>query len=97
MSECSFFFFKKKTAYERRISDWSSDVCSSDLRLTRARLGEYAAAGWFTPQEVDMLATGAGRRAALNWARTLRGDRRDLMRTFKIGRASGRERVCQYV
>src|SRR3546814_6791909 len=26
-----FFFFKQKTAYERRISDWSSDVCSSDL------------------------------------------------------------------
>src|SRR3546814_7559295 len=28
-----FFFFKQKTAYERRISDWSSDVCSSDLFL----------------------------------------------------------------
>src|SRR3546814_8872396 len=30
-----FFFFKQKTAYELRISDWSSDVCSSDLRLER--------------------------------------------------------------
>src|SRR3546814_4602952 len=30
-SFCSFFFFKQKTAYEMRISDWSSDVCSSDL------------------------------------------------------------------
>src|SRR3546814_5392280 len=29
----SLFFFKQKTAYEMRISDWSSDVCSSDLRL----------------------------------------------------------------
>src|SRR3546814_3498205 len=29
-----FFFFKQKTAYEMRISDWSSDVCSSDLRST---------------------------------------------------------------
>src|SRR3546814_6855169 len=29
---CFFFFFKQKTAYEMRISDWSSDVCSSDLR-----------------------------------------------------------------
>src|SRR3546814_20653889 len=29
---CYFFFFKQKTAYEMRISDWSSDVCSSDLR-----------------------------------------------------------------
>src|SRR3546814_9406860 len=34
MTRCSldmFFFFKQKTAYEMRISDWSSDVCSSDL------------------------------------------------------------------
>src|SRR3546814_3367824 len=31
----SFFFFKQKTAYEMRISDWSSDVCSSDLEGAR--------------------------------------------------------------
>src|SRR3546814_2767106 len=31
LSFCRFFFFKQKTAYEMRISDWSSDVCSSDL------------------------------------------------------------------
>src|SRR3546814_4589571 len=30
---CIFFFFKQKTAYELRISDWSSDVCSSDLNV----------------------------------------------------------------
>src|SRR3546814_4423179 len=30
---CFFFFVKQKTAYEMRISDWSSDVCSSDLGL----------------------------------------------------------------
>src|SRR3546814_11752931 len=30
------FFFKQKTAYDVRISDWSSDVCSSDLRIRRA-------------------------------------------------------------
>src|SRR3546814_4309649 len=30
-----FFFFKQKTAYEMRISDWSSDVCSSDLYVER--------------------------------------------------------------
>src|SRR3546814_10004050 len=35
----SFVFFKQKTAYERRISDWSSDVCSSDL-LYRSIGGE---------------------------------------------------------
>src|SRR3546814_3581764 len=36
-----FFFFKQKTAYEMRISDWSSDVCSSDLGVLvlRLRLG----------------------------------------------------------
>src|SRR3546814_3987212 len=31
-----FFFFKQKTAYEMRISDWSSDVCSSDLSRGRS-------------------------------------------------------------
>src|SRR3546814_4989722 len=31
-----FFFFKQKTAYEMRISDWSSDVCSSDLQQSAA-------------------------------------------------------------
>src|SRR3546814_5893923 len=31
-----FFCFNQKTAYEMRISDWSSDVCSSDLRLRRS-------------------------------------------------------------
>src|SRR3546814_9803057 len=35
-----FFFFKQKTAYEMRISDWSSDVCSSDLCEHRRRQGE---------------------------------------------------------
>src|SRR3546814_4759089 len=34
-----FFFFKQKTAYELRISDWSSDVCSSDLRGILRRHG----------------------------------------------------------
>src|SRR3546814_9631021 len=34
---CIFFFFKQKTAYEMRISDWSSDVCSSDLPLAKPR------------------------------------------------------------
>src|SRR3546814_2664816 len=31
------FFFKQKTAYEMRISDWSSDVCSSDLNIAQQR------------------------------------------------------------
>src|SRR3546814_5061700 len=43
------FFFKQKTAYEMRISDWSSDVCSSDLLIEKMKpnggcefLGEFA-------------------------------------------------------
>src|SRR3546814_10114049 len=35
-----FFFFKQKPAYEMRISDWSSDVCSSDLASPRAGSGQ---------------------------------------------------------
>ncbi len=53
-----------------------------EARLTRARLAEYASAGWFTAQEVDMLATPAGRREALRWAKTLRTDRSPTMRAF---------------
>src|SRR3546814_17623995 len=34
-----FFFFKQKTAYEMRISDWSSDVCSSDLKRKARQAG----------------------------------------------------------
>src|SRR3546814_14663248 len=37
----SFFFFKQKTAYELRISDWSSDVCSSDLSTTSPTIGLF--------------------------------------------------------
>lgn len=40
----------------------------AEKRLTRQRLLEYSAAGWFTPAEVQLLATRAGRRTALAWA-----------------------------
>src|SRR3546814_9814271 len=40
MLVCWFFFFKQKTAYEMRISDWSSDVCSSDLIFAGGGLAE---------------------------------------------------------
>src|SRR3546814_10432908 len=71
-----FFFFKQKTAYEMRISDWSSDVCSSDL------VGEQALAPGFDPMQPRGLAP---RRCAAGLERV------------EIGRASWRERVCQYV
>src|SRR3546814_3612155 len=59
--KCSVFFFKQKTAYEMRISDWSSDVCSSDLtrrwavRLlsgmsATARRGRFAGCEWLVIQ-----------------------------------------------
>src|SRR3546814_2817527 len=40
-----FFFFKQKTAYELRISDWSSDVCSSDLAAEVLKAGENPGGG----------------------------------------------------
>src|SRR3546814_1219147 len=96
----SFFFFKQKTAYEMRISDWSSDVCSSDLA---ERPGRHAHA----ERGNDRL----GRCCAQPLAPTLRvvadpatfcvangvpgGPQAVAGR--KIGRAACRERVCQYV
>src|SRR3546814_8970932 len=62
-----FFFFKQKTAYEMRISDWSSDVCSSDLMrqapsATSARTGPDACASvWREPLETIVSGTGARR------------------------------------
>jgi len=43
-----------------------------EAKLTRDRLAEYAAVGWFDPAEVDALATGAGRRQSMAWARQRR-------------------------
>src|SRR3546814_5893632 len=45
-----FFFFKQKTAYELRISDWSSDVCSSDLHsIMPANMVSVARWSWLSP------------------------------------------------
>ena len=51
-----------------------------EVRITRARLAEYGAAGWFSPAEVEMLATPAGRRQARAWARAQTPPRTALMR-----------------
>src|SRR3546814_1376771 len=80
-----FFFFKQKTAYEMRISDWSSDVCSSDLGgrgdPRRGRGGDV--------RYRDRRLQDRDSRAA--------PARRWIGNEPKIGRASCRERVCQYV
>src|SRR3546814_3985255 len=53
-----FFFFKQKTAYEMRISDWSSDVCSSDLRITDIDLHRRFSEGEITgPQTKNDVVT----------------------------------------
>src|SRR3546814_20901289 len=103
-----FFFFKQKTAYEVRISDWSSDVCSSDLAeqaLEQAlqQRAEYAKSGLVIlvgagPGDPGLL-TLSGLRA-LNRADIILYDRLvspEILRLAQIGRASCRERVCQYV
>src|SRR3546814_6651284 len=47
------FFFKQKTAYEMRISDWSSDVCSSDLRRARRERSAEERGPRPSPREVQ--------------------------------------------
>src|SRR3546814_4914839 len=92
-----FFFFKQKTAYEMRISDWSSDVCSSDLIGAAVIAARHRARDrTFQTRERKMRLGAADQRARQRHGTgvaVLRGalDRRE------IGRASCRERVCQYV
>src|SRR3546814_6607102 len=66
-----FFFFKQKTAYEMRISDWSSDVCSSDLpifavNIALARDGEVIAGVTHVPALGETFRAERGAGAFLN-------------------------------
>src|SRR3546814_4774246 len=99
---CLFFLFKQKTAYEMRISDWSSDVCSSDLGADADPIGlGLVAAGVvdlaLRHQPLRRHQRGHGGVVAGIAACAL-GDRdRAEHRQQAIGSASCRERVCQYV
>src|SRR3546814_10289034 len=107
---CVFFVFKQKTAYEMRISDWSSDVCSSDL------LNDGA--GLLKPETARMMhdfyapGTGPLNTMALGfyeqWVNGHRaiahGGDTEWFHSYlwlfpdaEIGRASCRDRGCQYV
>src|SRR3546814_2751711 len=99
-----FVFVKRRTAYEMRISDWSSDVCSSDLVACNRRYLDLLG----FPHDMGRPGTSA---EAFFRHNALRGEygpgdiedlvreRMDLAREFqahhKIGRASSRERVGQ--
>src|SRR3546814_4201681 len=98
------FFFKQKTAYEMRISDWSSDVCSSDLdtyiekessineQIDRMR--HSATRALFERRDVVIVASASciyGIGSPETYATMT------VEVKAEIGRASCRERVCQYV
>src|SRR3546814_19154399 len=60
MSILCLFFFKQKTAYEMRISDWSSDVCSSDLLEIEIILDHLGSERRAQPPDADWRGVGAG-------------------------------------
>src|SRR3546814_2919743 len=108
-----FFFFKQKTAYEMRISDWSSDVCSSDLAqrlIFQHGVGEQVKLVLMTlqyflrpriallDQPANFLVDQLRRLVRHVDALALRiAEEGFALLLLKIGRASCRERVCQYV
>src|SRR3546814_1592287 len=99
-----FFFFKQKTAYEMRISDWSSDVCSSDLPPAIGDMPDRIDVA--TPVRMRQPFAEVRKRATERAQQRLRIAARCIEPRFmdretqiaaEIGRASWRERVGQYV
>src|SRR3546814_20304036 len=97
-----FFLFKQKTAYEMRISDWSSDVCSSDL--SQFNIAQACVHRWAeNPVEGRRLAifheNELGHRDVWTYSRLSETSNQLASGLVKmeIGRASCREGVCQYV
>src|SRR3546814_8231831 len=107
------FFFKQKTAYEMRISDWSSDVCSSDLGAQLIAFPEVFIPGYpywnwiMTPIQgsswfeklclASIEIPGPEIRQVAQAARQHGVHVVIGVNERKIGRASCRESVCQYV
>src|SRR3546814_4768010 len=105
--------FKQKTAYERRISDWSSDVCSSDLAIEQEarRQIQVLEEGVTIVQETRLFDGMKGTSRSMRSKEEAHDYRYfpdpDLLpleldaawveEIKEIGRASCRERVCQYV
>src|SRR3546814_9097172 len=95
-----FFCFKQKTAYEMRISDWSSDVCSSDLPKTRTIYGPRDSVDGVLHDHVPKRRPVDGARLRLvhlefyvrQWP-----VRPCVQAGMQLGRASCRERVRRYV
>src|SRR3546814_8452872 len=101
-----FFFFKQKTAYEMRISDWSSDVCSSDpkTRVKRKERKNISSGVAHVNSSFNntMITITDAQGNAISWSSSgtvgFKGSRKSTpFAAQKIGRASCRESVCQYV
>src|SRR3546814_3960508 len=96
-----FFFFKQKTAYEMRISDWSSDVCSSDLHRLNGGPKLWVLVALFLHHPYRANADFRGKLGSLVhgslFSRAGASSSPGAVHRKQIGRASCRERVCQYV
>src|SRR3546814_2454674 len=100
-----FFFFKQKTAYEMRISDWSSDVCSSDLVSGTPTDAVMLGMRKVMDNPPDLILSGVNRGANLGddvtysgtVSAAIEGALAGIKSIAQIGRETCRERVCQYV
>src|SRR3546814_2545836 len=101
-----FFFFKQKTAYEMRISDWSSDVCSSDLPSSAETAAAPASVVSDEQLAASVLQSSQQQKTIEQLQALLQSQDEEIadqrkqiseLQTQQIGRASCRERACQYV
>src|SRR3546814_3103936 len=93
VSVLDLFFFKQKTAYEMRISDWSSDVCSSDLGVAPVRGPRKRMGHLNTPQLLTRVTTGSSKQDGLP---DLHGDRSEERRVGKECVSTCRSRWSPY-